>query len=181
MEKYTQKCAYWSIPACRCGKNEGGIYIPLEDHMARYCLSAGHCHCPRFQATGGPQAEIPATWANRRRSERINAREAITLSALHPHSLLIPVSAAIKKFAARTLDISASGMRLFTAAPIGQNAVIEFSFGSSKFPKQLRHAKGRVQWCNRQVDEPGYQLGVAFAERQASSAMAGYLRQHSLA
>ncbi len=180
MEKYTQKCDYWSIPACKCGKNEGGIFIPLEDHIVRYCLSANHCRCPQFQATGRPQAEISAKWKNRRRSERINAQEAITLDALNPHSLLIPVSAAIKKFAARTLDISASGMRLFTAVPISQNSVIEFSFGS-KFPKQLRRAKGKVQWCNKQVDEPGYQLGIAFAERQVSKAMAGYLRQHSFA
>ncbi len=180
MEEYTQRCAYWSISACICDKNEGGIFIPMEDHIEQYCLSASHCNCPQFQTTNKQQTRLSGKWANRRRSERINAQEPITLDALHPHVLLTPVSAAIKKLAARTLDISASGMRLFTAAPISQNAVIEFSF-DNKFPKQLQQAKGRVQWCNKQVDEPGYQLGIAFAERQTSSAMAGYLQQHSFA
>ncbi len=180
MGKCSQQCAYWSISACKCNRHDGGIFIPLDDHIECYCLSANHCYCPQLQGTNSQQAEQSAKWANRRRAVRIDAQEPITLDAPHSHLLPAPVSAAIKKFAARTLDISTSGMRLFTSTPFSQDAVIEFSLGR-KFPRQLQRAKGRVQWCNKQVDEPGYQLGIAFAERQVSKAMEGYLQQYSFA
>ncbi len=187
MEKYMRQCAYWSALTCKCGKSEGGLFIPMDAHIERYCLSENCYECPQLQPTRHRESEKNTRWRNRRKAERIHARETLMLNphlpttypdSFHSFQPTSPVTfSSIEKFPAETIDISTSGMRLFADMPLSQHSLVEISF-SKKFPKQLRRAKARVQWCNKQIDEPGYQMGIAFTGSQTGRAMEGYLQQH---
>ncbi len=189
MKKYVQQCAYWSALTCKCGKSEGGVFIPMDDHIESYCLSKNCYSCPQLQSSE-QEPEESARWRNRRKAERIYARETLMLNThlppiypddFHSFQRTNPATFShIEKFPAETIDISTSGMRLFADMPLSQHSLVEISFGK-KFPKQLRRAKGKVQWCNKQIDEPGYQMGIAFAENQTGRAMEGFLQERFIA
>lgn len=149
----------------------------MEEHSEAFCLSPNFLRCPQFLQGNDFQQETKAIdWANRRKATRINQQEPVTLAPrLRSRISSANIPKPTRDFTARTLDISKGGMRLFAPSPISRNSLIEFSFGR-KFPEQLRKAMGKVQWCNMQIDEPGYQIGVAFTERGASRAMEGYIQ-----
>lgn len=63
-----------------------------------------------------------------------------------------------------------------TDKPLTHETVIQFSFDDS-FPEMLHEVTGQVEWCNKQVDEPGYQAGVSFRGAHIIEAMGRYLEQ----
>lgn len=75
---------------------------------------------------------------------------------------------------ASTLDISKGGMRLNLSKPLSDDTIIQFSFEES-LPEALREGTGQVQWCNKQVDDTGYEVGIAFQEDHLIKTMGLYL------
>ncbi len=182
MVEHTQRCVHWSPLSYRCAKSKGGIFIPMDDHIENFCLSANCSNCPQLQSAVCRQLTADTSrGVNRRRAVRVDAQEPVTLQApSRSHLLPVPITTAIKKLAAKTLDISVSGMRLFVPVPLYQDSIVEFSF-DGQFPEQLQHGQGKIQWCNKQIDEPGYQMGVAFADSKISKVLEGYLQQRAFA
>ncbi len=181
MEKYLQQCVHWSALAWKCGKSEGGIFIPMDDHIEQFCLSENCYNCPQLQTQDKAQPHS-INWENRRKNKRIYTQKPLTLSTaalpyFEPEFQQQQEIFHTEKLPAKTLDISAGGMRLLADAPLSEHSFIEFSFDKS-FAKQLKRAKGKVQWCNKQIDEPGYQMGIAFAESQTSKAIGRYLQEN---
>lgn len=78
---------------------------------------------------------------------------------------------------AETLDISKIGMRLHTDIPLTSDTVIQFSF-NEKFPSAMRTGAGLVEWCNKQIDEPGYHAGISFQSGQMLEAIDNFLAPH---
>lgn len=78
---------------------------------------------------------------------------------------------------AETIDMSKIGMRLHTDIPLTSDTVIQFSF-NERFPKALRTGAGLVEWCNKQIDQPGYQAGISFQSSRIVDAMDNFLEPH---
>lgn len=65
-------------------------------------------------------------------------------------------------------------MRLATSKPLPDSSLLTFSFDLS-FPKELQDSTGKVMWCNKEIDTPGYQSGISFQDETTMDAMALYL------
>ncbi len=179
----TQKrsCPYWIAMISTCLKNDGGLFIPPDDHIARYCTEGRYPFCPRYSSDSGlvnRTAPVNRTTPqNRRASPRTRLQEWVTYSA-RPHTGLPPAgrTTALDNLKAKILDISCGGMRLFTFPALTRQSLVELSFGAD-FPISLHHTTAQVAWCNKQIDEPGYQAGITFLEKGIIAAVSRYLNQ----
>ncbi len=78
---------------------------------------------------------------------------------------------------AETIDLSCTGMRLTTRKPLPDSSLLTFSFDHT-FPKTPDDSVGEVMWCNKEIDNPGYQAGIAFKDATTRQAVAAYLDLH---
>ena len=182
MDNKKRYCKHWLAFSNTCSKTDGGLFIPMENHIEIYCTTSDFILCPQFSSykrralTGSDER-----WQNRRSSVRIHQQKLLSfLTRTTSLSGIPPTTESEKKLKAKTLDLSMGGMRIFTANPLSENSLIEFLFGK-EFPAQLRKVLGKVCWCNRQINEPGYQIGVAFTEGTTKRAMEHYLNNLSFA
>lgn len=107
---------------------------------------------------------------NRRQFHRIEAVYKITLvRSVQTGEMLSHLSTE-----AKTLDLSMGGMRICSQTPVRDNSIMHFSFDDS-FPEVLQDGVGEVMWCNKQIDEPGYQAGIMFHDEMVVEAMGHYL------
>jgi len=74
--------------------------------------------------------------------------------------------------------MSQGGMRMVTDTKLADNAQIQFSFDDS-LPQIFNDITGQVEWCNKQLDEPGYQAGISFTEPHIIEAIGSYLEQRA--
>ena len=51
-----------------------------------------------------------------------------------------------------------------TKNPLTHDSLVHFTFDES-FPETLHEVTGQVKWCNKQLDETGYQAGSIFSGR----------------
>ena len=65
-------------------------------------------------------------------------------------------------------------MRLTTKNPLINHSLVQFTFDQS-FPENLQNGTGQVAWCNKQIDEPGYQAGITFQDDRLITSMDQYL------
>ena len=166
-------CPYWSEISKECRICQGGLFIPLDDHIEAYCTTLSYPQCLQysFHPDHQPLPTDSTTQAsNRRRYGRVEAACRITLVRLVATGTVVSHFSAF----AETLDLSRGGMRLATNKPLPDEALLSFSFDSS-FPEKLHEASGQVMWCNKEIDSPGYQAGIAFQDEDTMEAMASYL------
>ncbi len=109
---------------------------------------------------------------NRRKYLRVESSHTITLLKIFNSGKLVNSLTSGSK----TIDLSKGGMRLEIEKPLTSDATVQFSLDNS-FPPALRQLTGLVEWCNKQVDEPGYQAGVSFQGEHIVEAMDRYLGQ----
>lgn len=76
---------------------------------------------------------------------------------------------------AYTLDVSKIGMRLKTDIPLVNDSVLQFAF-DKKSPYSSKSGTGIVEWCNKQIDAPGYEAGISFQTDNIIDAVEKWLR-----
>ncbi len=167
-------CPFWLADSLKCKLCNDGLFIPFDDHIKTYCKTVNHPQCLQYSLYADTQLkalEIPDTgFENRRIHPRIEVSHKITLVKSIKSGEIISHHSTI----AKTLDLSRSGMRFAVDAPFLDDTVIQFSFDDS-FPRALQSGIGRIRWCNKQIDEPGYQAGLSFQGEQTAEAMRLYL------
>lgn len=169
-----EKCPFWSSNTMKCRISKGGLFIPLDDHISVYCTSFDYPQCLQYSL----QENDPATITqivdqiaeNRRKHKRIATQQRVTLVQSTHSGKIISHKSAV----AHTLDVSQGGMRLSTFQPLRGDSIVEFSF-HEPFPLTLHSALGHVAWCNKQINEPGYQAGIAFKNERVIQAMGNFL------
>ncbi len=77
----------------------------------------------------------------------------------------------------KTIDVSKGGVRMATEKPLDSDTVVQISFDDAT-SQTLHEITGHIKWCNKQIDEPGYQTGVHFREEHIIEAMGRYLDQY---
>jgi len=169
-------CPFWSTVSMKCSISNGGLFIPLDDHAETYCYSLhfGSCNQYTFHSENQIllQGRVRKTEENRRKYLRFETSYCITMVKIFGFgerlSHFLPE--------AKTIDMSKGGMRMVIDTPLADNAMIQFSFDES-FPQILNDITGQVEWCNKQIDAPGYQAGISFKEAHIIEAMGSYLEQ----
>jgi hypothetical protein len=172
--KKDNTCPFWSGESLKCRICNGGLFIPLDDHIDVYCTSPIFSQCLQYELHSAKHLEIMQkareTRENRRKYSRIFASYKVTLAKLKESGEIVSHRPTV----AKTLDVSKGGMRLVTDIPLTNDTVLQFSFDKT-FPKKLQGATGQVTWCHKQIDEPGYQAGVSFQGDHIIEAMGNYL------
>lgn len=173
----TDKCPFWSVLSMKCRICKGGLFIPLDNHIDEYCKTPEHIQCLQYTFHLEKQSAIiqHAKMLNksRRQFTRIEAFHKITLVKLIQTGTVVSHCSCF----ARTLDLSSGGMRLTTDRPLANNTVVQFLFGKP-FPQELQGGSGQVAWCNKEIDNPGYQAGITFQDDRIREAMSLYLDLH---
>ncbi len=172
-----ENCPFWSVLSMKCRICKGGLFIPLDDHIALYCKTPDYIQCLQYTLHPENHLEIIEQSKkhnkSRRKFVRIEACYKITLVKLmHSETVVSHFSSF-----AKTLDLSKGGMRLTINRPLANNTVVQFIFGKS-FPKNLQECSGQVAWCNKEIDNPGYQAGITFHDDRIIKAMSLYLDIH---
>jgi len=173
----SETCPFWSVDSKKCRVCKDGLFIPLEDHIAAYCTSQDHHDCLQYSLHAPKSIKSDYNSEdniqNRRQSLRIKITNQIELLKLIKSGEIVQQISE----KAKTLDISKIGMRLHTDIPLISDTVIQFSF-NDKFPQALRTGAGLVEWCNKQIDAPGYQAGISFQSDRLIEAMDTFLEPH---
>ncbi len=110
--------------------------------------------------------------ANRRKFLRIETSRKITLVKIFESGKIV------SKFSssAELIDVSKCGLRMATKKPLAHDQIVQFSF-DDPFMQIPVEVIGHIEWCNKQIDEPGYQAGVSFQEDHIKEAIGRYLDQ----
>jgi len=169
-------CPFWLADALKCKLCNDGLFIPFDDHIKTYCKTIHHSQCQQYTLYAEKYLQSSETFdttsANRRQHPRMEAYHKITLVKSTQSGELITHHSTM----AKTLDISRNGMRLEVETPLLNDTMIQFSFDDS-FPKELQTGIGQIKWCNKQIDEPGYKIGLSLHGVQAIEAMGQYLKE----
>lgn len=167
-------CPFWLADSLKCKLCKDGLFIPFEDHIKTYCKTKHHPQCLQYTLYAEKYLQLsqqadPAL-ENRRRYPRVQVQYKITLVKSTKSGEVISHHSTL----AKTLDVSRNGMRLAVDTPLVDDTVIQFSFDDT-FPKALQVGLGRIKWCNKLIDKPGYHVGLSLQEAQAIEAMRSHL------
>ena len=167
-------CPFWLADSLKCKLCNDGLFIPFDDHIKTYCKTIHHPQCLQYSLYAEKYLQLSensdTTFENRRQHPRVQVQHKITLVKSTKSGEVISHHSAL----AKTLDVSSNGMRLEVDTPLLDDTVIQFYFDDS-FPKALQSGIGRIRWCNKQIDEPGYQIGLSLQGVQAIEAMKMHL------
>jgi hypothetical protein len=167
-------CRFWSALSMKCRICKEGLFIPLDNHIEMYCKTTEYPHCLQYMLhSENIQSYLELTKKdenNRRKYERYQTCHQITLVRLVQSGKI----ASHYSIIAKTLDLSSGGMRLTTKNPLINHSLVQFTFDQS-FPENLQNGTGQVAWCNKQIDEPGYQAGITFQDDRLITSMDRYL------
>jgi hypothetical protein len=163
----------------KCSISNGGLFIPMDDHAETYCytLHFGACNQYIFHSENQIllQGNVRKTGKNRRKYMRFENSSLISMVKIFEFgeklSHFIPE--------AKAIDLSKGGMRMAIDTPLTDSTMIQFSLDET-FPQILNDITGQVEWCNKQIDEPGYQAGISFKEAHIIEAMGNYLEQQAM-
>lgn len=168
-----KNCPYWPHDGSEeCLMTKGGLYIPMPDHIKRFCKAQEYsrCHhyikeCEQFMDSAKKQV----SGRDRRRYERIEGR--YNLALLSCDEMGRPYALMTDK--ASTLDISLGGMRFNSPTDLSLQQMIAFTFGSDFVAPSLTGI-GEVMWCEESASAKQYIAGLSFAfvDKQMRNAIA---------
>lgn len=172
----TKICTFWSESANKCHVCNDGLFIPLDEHIEAFCKSQDHCQCLQYSLHApnkhSLKVHFPNKAANRRQYMRIATDNRIQLLKM------IKSGEVLERMSepARTLDISKIGMRLKTDIPLVHDSVLQFTFDGTS-PYSSKSGTGIVEWCNKQIDAPGYEAGISFQTENIINAVDSWLKE----
>jgi len=174
-KKQNINCPFWLADSLTCKLCKDGLFIPFDDHIKTYCKTSNYPQCLQYtlyadETPSQLSGSADDSFENRRKHPRVEVQHKITLVKSTKSGEVISHYSSI----AKTLDVSSNGMRLEVDTPLLDDTIIQFSFDDS-FPQPLQSGFGKIKWCNKQIDEPGYQAGLTFQGEHAAEAMRAYL------
>ncbi len=176
-KKHGGKCPFWSDMSAKCTICDNGLFIPLDNHAEAFCKTSHYPACMQYTLYSENhiylQEKVRKSETNRRKYLRIETSYAITLVKIFESGETV----APTPYEAQTIDVSKNGMRVATSQPLVHEALVQFSFDDS-FPLRIDKIIGQVEWCNKQIDEPGYQAGVSFRGNQSINALLDMPERH---
>lgn len=172
-QKDAGTCPFWSTQSTECRICKNGLFIPLDNHIEVYCKTTDYVQCLQYglhPENRLQRVDKTEQSKNRRKYERVEANLKVTLvKYIHSGEIGSHCSAF-----AKTMDLSCGGMRLTTNKPLPNDSIVMFSFDNS-FGSTLKECSGKVAWCNKAIDHPGYQAGITFRDDNMIKAMNSYL------
>ncbi len=167
-----QVCSHWSPISKSCLLHQGGLFIPVDEHIKIYCQNSNYLTCQHFSEQAKPRAS--STWEekeeNRRRFKRIQKRYYLRLSEYKPSAIAeVPIDEC-----ACTVDLSAGGIRLESCHCLALDSLISFYLDKEFSGSGLRGI-GKVRWCKTLENTPLFHVGLDFLDDVAALAIREHL------
>lgn len=159
---------------------KGGIFLPMEEHVSRYCRSSHYRYCKQYiRGCTGIEDTVRkfglqmGSSDSRRSHERLLKKFPLRIYACDEQGK----SVRLLSDNAETVDLSQGGigMRLPSQLEAGQQIALHFGAG---FAIPGLSSKGTICWCHAAGDDY-YQAGVAFAGNQVGQVVAGLVAAES--
>ena len=156
-------CPHYCSSNRSCQLIQEGLFLPIDQHVASYCLSSHFHSCLHYQLladaegeTGQQQSEA----ANRRRSIRIPSNHTFRFSEITVQNQ-IP---GLRENDAWTVDLSDHGIRFASRQQLTADTAIRFILKADSNAPEIE-GTGRVIWCEPLENTPLYHAAIAFTER----------------
>ena len=164
-----QICPFWSPSAGNCTISLDGLFIPLDNHIDKFCNSPCHTECTQYQNKTITQKFTEKSVADRRQYHRhADSRDIILIrKELYPEDGSLPLAATI-------IDFSKGGVRLLLKENLLRNSAVTCSLGND-LPEHLRTGPAMIRWCRPLLNKNGYQAGLAFKDDKLPLALSSCL------
>lgn len=165
-------CPHWSMISKSCLLHQGGLFIPVSEHVKIYCQSSNYLSCQQILSQAAAVSSSP--WENkeenRRRFKRTQKRYYLRLSEYKPSVVAeVPLDEC-----ACTVDMSAGGIRLESSCSLALDSLVSF-YLDKKFSKSGLRGIGKVKWCKSLRNTPLYHAGIDFIDEYAAQAIQEHL------
>lgn len=160
-------CPHWDAANRACLLVREGLFLPVAEHVAAYCLSGQYPLCVHYELLAGQDEyaeknDVPPV--NRRRSLRIPSRHLFRFSEITGSDQL-PV---IREDDAWTIDLSDHGIRFATRQQLALDTAVRFVVETGGTASLLR-GSGRVVWSEPLENSPLFHAGIAFLDHPATT------------
>lgn len=160
-------CPHWSPPSRSCLLVKDGLFLPVNQHVATYCLTSHYPSCFQYQKLAGAANEVGPNQTgrlNRRRSIRIPSRHLFHFSEITGNNQ-IP---GLREDDAWTIDCSDHGIRFASRHPLSLESAIRFFLEEDNATANLA-GTGRVIWCYSIENTPLFHTGIVFTGQTDST------------
>ncbi len=151
---------------------KGGIFLPMDEHVARYCRSSRFRYCQQYLRGCAGMEDAARKHGlslsdSRRVHERRHEKFPLRVYACDSKGKLV----ALLSDNAETVDLSIGGLGMLSSEKLeaGQDVTIHFDAG---FTIPGLSSKGTICWCEK-ADDGHYQAGLAFAGDKMGQVVAG--------
>ena len=164
-----QVCPHWSRQDRSCLLSQGGLYLPVTEHVTVYCEGGNFTSCSQYMGQvlhSDTDASVDKSM-NRRKHRRVPGRFSFRLAertgdALELDKLIDDV--------ATTVDLSAGGIRFESYRALSQGTEVFFSLNGNFSSPPLR-GTGQVKWCRPLDNAPLYHAGISFSDKAIGAAI----------
>lgn len=170
-----EDCPYLSVSQLECKVTEGGLYLPMPEHIDMFCKDASHVHCRHYLrgceiCKENAQKMGLVNDESRRKYRRVRERIDLFLAQYSDSGKLIDVL----DDSAYTIDLSLGGFRFESRNPVPANERIGFSFGND-FVTPSWQGFGQVRWTDSLKDSKGFQSGLTFTDSRTFQAVGRHM------
>lgn len=172
-------CCYLCKSSFECSLKKGGVFVPLQEHFEKYCLTDNFINCNHFIESASACGVVPPSTfgsfrsspsaAERRVFVRKKVEYPVTLSSYETDREIVVNSDA--NALAQTIDLAQGGMRVRTARPVGKQGLLLFNFGEG-FIAPLLHGFAEVCWQKTTRDKEHWEVGLSFKDQFVKAVIA---------
>lgn len=157
---HNEKCPCWSLDDYgECSITDGGVYIPLPQHIMFFCQSSYFSHCSRYKK--GCELIINKEIGERRKSRRYAKNLNIVIDVCE----LKNNSSVVSKYNTKTSDVSLYGMKIESPRKILAYTIVSFELDTG-FSSEFLVGTGSVKWCEKQTDSDKFEFGMVVDDKE---------------
>jgi PilZ domain len=159
-----EQCIFWDGHEKNCLSTVGGLFLPVAEHIATYCLTSHHLVCSHYPGNAARNKEgVDEGKSNRRQHDRVLGRYPFRIVELvEGQEVARPIKAN-----ACTVDYSLGGVRFESHQALPVNALVRFSL-NGYYSNKILSGSGMVKWCKPLESSPMFHAGIAFVEKSVA-------------
>ncbi len=164
-------CCYLCKNTFECSLQNGGVFVPLQDHFEQFCLTDKFVNCHHFieyatacgvaPTSAFASCKLPSLPSEKRVCVRKKAEFPVTLSS-YDRERAVMVDFASNALV-QTIDFGMGGMRVRSTKQMAKQGLLFFSFGEG-FIAPLLHGFAEVCWQKKSSDDGDWEAGLSFTD-----------------
>jgi len=169
-------CPHWCRSSRSCQLVKEGLFLPIDQHVASYCLSSHYPSCVHYQLLAGVDGDTGRDRdeaANRRRSIRVPGTHAFRFSEITGHDQM----PGLRENDAWTIDLSDHGIRFASRQLLTADTAIRFFLEAEDSTPPVEGI-GRVVWCEPLENTPLFHAGITFTHPPELALLAQHRHLH---